>query len=160
MSATKTSSKKPAPQAGKPAAEAAPAATKPAPQAAEPKAAPSASAAPKAASAKKPATKARAAAAPRAVAKPAGASKPPAAAKPAKEPKVKKPAKVRDSFTMPEDEYSLLDALKARSLKAGRATKKSEVLRAGLQLLTQLGEAELLKALNALPQIKVGRPKK
>ncbi len=67
---------------------------------------------------------------------------------------------VRDSFTMPQAEYALIAALKARTLQGGRHAKKSELLRAGLQLLSQLDDAALSKTLDALPPIKVGRPKK
>lgn len=148
MSATKTASKKPVPPATPASAAPSPAVTKPAAKAsatAQRKKAPSKTLPSSTTHAADPST---------------SASKPAPAAKPAKEPKPKKLAKVRDSFTMPEDEYGLLDTLKTRGLKAGRATKKSEVLRAGLQLLAKLSEADLVKALNALPHIKVGRPKK
>src|ERR1017187_4435057 len=53
-------------------------------------------------------------------------------AKPAKEKKSKKVKMVRDSFTMPQDDYAHIAALKERCLKAGVSAKKSEVLRAAL----------------------------
>lgn len=67
---------------------------------------------------------------------------------------------VRDSFTMPEDDFALVAALKARALKLGRAAKKSELLRAGLQLLSQQSPQALLAALQRLQPIKTGRPKR
>lgn len=84
----------------------------------------------------------------------------PAAAAAPEELKLKKVPMVRDSFTMPQAEYALIAALKARTLQGGRHAKKSELLRAGLQLLSQLDDAALSKTLDALPPIKVGRPKK
>ena len=74
-----------------------------------------------------------------------------------------KPAKlrlVRDSFTMPEADVALLAVLKARALGLGRATKKSELLRAGLQLLNQQEPTVLMAALERLQPIKTGRPKR
>jgi hypothetical protein len=76
-----------------------------------------------------------------------------------------KPAKlrqkpVRDSFTMPETDFALIAMLKARALAAQRETKKSELLRAGLHVLTALDTPALLATLGKLDQVKVGRPKK
>jgi hypothetical protein len=65
---------------------------------------------------------------------------------------------VRDSFTMPEADFSLIALLKARTLAAGRATKKSELLRAGLQALAALPVAALVASLERLEPIKIGRP--
>jgi len=73
-----------------------------------------------------------------------------------------KPAKiklVRDSFTMPSDEYAALPALKQRALGFAHPAKKSELLRAGIKLLASLSDAALLKALKNVPEIKTGRPK-
>ena len=85
------------------------------------------------------------------------------AAAPASPEKPSKPAKlrlVRDSFTMPEADVALLAALKARALRLGRATKKSELLRAGLQLLNEQDPKVLMAALDRLQPIKTGRPKR
>lgn len=76
--------------------------------------------------------------------------------KPAKPPRVKL---VRDGFTMPETDFALFAALKARALKAQRETKKSELLRAGLQALAAMSDAQLLAALQGLAPVKIGRPK-
>lgn len=67
---------------------------------------------------------------------------------------------VRDSFTMPRDEFELIAKLKARALEFKRPTKKSELLRAGLQQLAALDEARLRAALASLRPLKTGRPKK
>jgi hypothetical protein len=85
-------------------------------------------------------------------AKPAKAPK----VKPAKEPKVKL---VRDSFTMPKDDYALIETLKTCALHFHRPAKKSELLRAGLHALAALPESGLESALNALRPVKTGRPR-
>lgn len=66
---------------------------------------------------------------------------------------------IRDSFTIPKNEYAVLDELKQRCLRSGRAVKKSEILRAGISLLKLLSDAALLAALEAVPSLKTGRPK-
>lgn len=109
-----------------------------------------------------PATKSKPAAAPTAQPMATPAAKP---AKPAKAPKASKPPKVRiklvrDSFAMPEADFTLIATLKARALDAKRPAKKSELLRAGLQALGALPAAQLAAALDALAPIKTGRPKK
>lgn len=80
-------------------------------------------------------------------------------AKPAAAAKVAKVKLVRDSFTMPSDEYALLGQLKQRALAAAHHAKKSELLRAGVKLLASLDNAALLRALAAVPAVKTGRPK-
>lgn len=92
-----------------------------------------------------------------------------AAAKPGKRKAPAKPAQpevakeriklVRDSFTMPRDDFELIDQLKARAIEFKRPAKKSELLRAGLQVLARLRSEELLAALEALRPLKAGRPK-
>lgn len=108
-------------------------------------------------------------------AKTASARKPSAskaAAKPASVKPVSKPEKkhkkekksgdkvkvVRDSFTMPQNDYALIATLKEKA--NGAHVKKSELLRAGLRLLSKLTAAQLNKAVADLEKIKTGRPKK
>lgn len=67
---------------------------------------------------------------------------------------------VRDSFTMPREDFELIDALKARALDVKRVAKKSELLRAGLHALNILEAAALAAALDRLMPVKTGRPKK
>lgn len=144
----------------KAAATPAPSAKAPARKAA-PKPAVSKVATPKAPAANKPAAKAPATkrtASKAIVAKPAAAK--PVAAKPTKvEAKSKKPKLVRDSFTIPKDEYAGIDTLKERSVALGRPAKKSELLRAGLMALLAMSPNALHAALEAVPTIKTGRPK-
>lgn len=76
-----------------------------------------------------------------------------------KEGKAKKPKLVRDSFTIPKDEYAAIETLKQRCAALAQPVKKSELLRAGLKVLTGMSDAALRKAVQAVPSIKTGRPK-
>lgn len=71
-----------------------------------------------------------------------------------------KPKLVRDSFTLPEDDYVLFATLKKRALAGGADVKKSELLRAALAMLARADDAEFLKAVGLVERIKTGRPKK
>ena len=100
-----------------------------------------------------------------AVSKPVATAKKPAAApvKAAavpigKPPKVKHKL-VRDSFTMPQSDFELIDVLKQRARNFRHAVKKSELLRAGLQVLAALPDVQLEKALARITPLKTGRPK-
>lgn len=78
-------------------------------------------------------------------------------------PKGKKPRKpklVRDSFTIPKNEFTVLQDLKQRAGKSGTAAKKSEILRAGIKALAAMNDAAFAAALQAVPAIKTGRPAK
>lgn len=158
-----TAKKTPATKTPAPKLAAKPLATKPA--------APATAAAPVAAALAAPAVKTAPAKSPA-----VKAAKPPKVAKPAKPAKAaeklavkvavkadktpKKPKLVRDSFTIPKAEYSVLDELKQRAAKAGAPAKKSEVLRAGIKALAAMSDAAFLAALRAVPAIKTGRPAK
>ncbi|WP_363317532.1 hypothetical protein [Acidovorax sp.] len=76
-----------------------------------------------------------------------------------KDGKAKKPKLVRDSFTIPKDEYAAIETLKQRCAALAQPVKKSELLRAGLKVLTGMSDAALRKAVQAVPSIKTGRPK-
>jgi len=97
------------------------------------------------------------ASAPKAVPAAAASRAAPAAAA-SKADKPKKAKLVRDSFTIPKSEYAVLEALKARALKAGTSAKKSELLRAAIMALAALSDSAFAKALSAVPAIKTGRP--
>lgn len=90
-------------------------------------------------------------------ASPKRSSEPVPSAKPAA--KAAKVKLVRNSSTIPSDEYALLDQLKQRELSFGRPARKSELLRAGIKLLFSLRDAALLRALKTVPGIKAGRLK-
>lgn len=89
-------------------------------------------------------------------------AKAPQVAKPAvpSKEKVKKAKLVRDSFTMPEVEYQVLNDVKKAFLKSGVSVKKSELLRAGVALIKTMGLSQLNAVIAALAPIKAGRPKK
>lgn len=125
--------------------------------------------APAAKSVKKPAAtpvKAKPAAAP--AEKPAAAIKQPLGkpSKAKKEVKVEKPVKakkvklVRDSYAMPEAEYAQINGLKKRLAGLKQEVKKSELLRAGIAVLTALNDAELVAVMGHVERIKTGRPGK
>ncbi len=76
----------------------------------------------------------------------------------AKPPKVKHKL-VRDSFTMPQSDFELIDVLKQRAMNFRHAVKKSELLRAGLQVLAALPDVQLEKVLARITPLKTGRPK-
>lgn len=66
---------------------------------------------------------------------------------------------VRDSFTIPKNEYLTLSDLKLRSARLGLPAKKSEILRAGVAVLSKMSDTEFAVALDAIPSLKTGRPK-
>ena len=67
---------------------------------------------------------------------------------------------MRDTFTMPREDYEQLTILKQRCLDAGVAVKKSELVRAGLLLLASEPTKRLLAAVKAVEPVKTGRPPK
>ncbi len=67
---------------------------------------------------------------------------------------------VRDSFTMPREDFDVVLALKERAQQLGRPARKSEVLRAGVRSLATSDDATFRAALDALVVLKKGRPKK
>lgn len=79
--------------------------------------------------------------------------------KPVKEKSVKLKME-RDSFTMPKIEYAQFGILKARLEKLGQPAKKSELLRAGIMLLSAMTDTALKTTMTKVPTIKTGRPKK
>ena len=92
--------------------------------------------------------------------KPEAQKAPSKAPKAAPAPKEKKLKVVRDSYTIPKAEYAQLGELKKRALALGLSAKKSEVLRAGLMLLSQQSDTQLKASLSKVPAIKTGRPAK
>jgi hypothetical protein len=74
--------------------------------------------------------------------------------------KTKRTKTVRDSFNMPEHDYALIALLKKRALASALEVKKSELLRAGLNLLSRLAEKDFLAAIASVDPVKTGRPQK
>jgi hypothetical protein len=72
----------------------------------------------------------------------------------------KKGKVIRDTFTIPVGEYQQLAELKQRAQSPGHKVKKSELLRAGLLLLSALTVPQLQKVLLGLESVKTGRPPK
>lgn len=67
---------------------------------------------------------------------------------------------IRDSFTIPEDDYQLIKVLKQRCLELGINIKKSELLRAGLHALTNMNDEQITEMVGRIEKIKTGRPAK
>ncbi|WP_446811343.1 hypothetical protein ACH50O_07210 [Methylomonas sp. 2BW1-5-20] len=65
---------------------------------------------------------------------------------------------IRDSFSFPESDYRKISELKKACLSAGMHVKKSEVLRAGLYLLTQLDAEALKQTMEKVEKVQTGRP--
>lgn len=65
---------------------------------------------------------------------------------------------IRDSFTIPGDEYELISQIKKRCMKVGVGVNKSEVLRAGLAALDAMSDRELASLFGKLARVKTGRP--
>lgn len=63
----------------------------------------------------------------------------------------KKEAWVRDRFTLPKSEYEQLAVLKKRLSERGFAVKKSELVRAGLRMISWLDDEALHAAIAELP---------
>lgn len=86
----------------------------------------------------------------------------PKAAKPAEKaavPANRKQKLVRDGFTIPKDEYAVLDELKRRATALLRPAKKGEILRAGIAALKAMDDDAFAAALSVIPTLKTGRPK-
>jgi hypothetical protein len=66
---------------------------------------------------------------------------------------------VRDSFTIPKNEYHALDQLKKRAMGLEHDVRKGELLRAGIQALAAMPDKAFLAALKAVPTLKTGRPR-
>lgn len=98
--------------------------------------------------------------------KPEKSAKAPKVEKPAKAAKVAKPVKpvrekvVRDSFSMPKSEHAQLKALRETLAKAGRICSKSELLRAGVQLLLKESTASSRALIDALVVVPKGKSAK
>ena len=77
-----------------------------------------------------------------------------------KKEKAEKVKVVRDSFTIPKNEYAQIAAMKKRAMALGLEVKKSELIRSGLALLSGTTDAAFRKALGNVPTLKTGRPGK
>lgn len=66
---------------------------------------------------------------------------------------------IRDSFSFPEQDHHKITELKKICLAAGVHVKKGEILRAGLNILTDLNLTDLLLAVEKVEKVQTGRPK-
>ena len=80
------------------------------------------------------------------------------AAKPKHQP-IKRVQSIREIFSYSADDAARLQRLIKRAARIGALSNKSEVVRAGLRALDALSDEQLLKALQAVPRLKPGRPK-
>jgi hypothetical protein len=66
---------------------------------------------------------------------------------------------LRDCFTIPASEYVQIERLRERCLGFAIPVTKSQLLRAGLRVLSDMSDVALLEAVQSLKKVKVGRPK-
>jgi hypothetical protein len=64
---------------------------------------------------------------------------------------------IRDTFTIPENDHHLIRAAKLRCMRAGVEASKSEIVRAGLKLLAEISDEQLIETIDKLVRLKVGR---
>ncbi|SEN97429.1 hypothetical protein SAMN05216404_10994 [Nitrosospira multiformis] len=62
----------------------------------------------------------------------------------------KKNKRIRDSYSIPENEHKQISMLKKRCLDQGRRAKKSQILRAGILVLAQMDDTELLAVMERI----------
>lgn len=67
---------------------------------------------------------------------------------------------VRDTFSFPTDDYALIESLVRRAGRLEVRANRSEVLRAGLQVLSAMTNDDFSQALKQLAKIKPGRKNK
>jgi hypothetical protein len=66
---------------------------------------------------------------------------------------------IRDTFTLPEDDYTVINQCKKRFLKQEVSVTKSEIIRIGLKVLEQMSDEEMMNSYSLIRKIKIGRPK-
>ena len=71
----------------------------------------------------------------------------------------KKERIIKDTFTMPESDYVLLEKCKDRALDYRIVMNKSEAIRAGLIQLNNLSGENFIKAIKLVKKVHIGRPK-
>ena len=77
---------------------------------------------------------------------------------PAPMPKQQKTSVIRDTFSMPSDDYARIEELRIAANKEGRSsTSKSEVVRAGFLSLSSLNGHQLVDVLEQLEKLVPGR---
>ena len=66
----------------------------------------------------------------------------------------------RDTFSMPIEDHEKIRELRTRCLKMGQDTTRSELVRAGILLLSKLNNSDLKEALEEVIKLKPGVKKK
>lgn len=66
---------------------------------------------------------------------------------------------IRDSFTLPANDYDLIAKLQERALESRVYATKSELLRAGLHALAKMNTDEFIAVLKTVEKLKPGRKK-
>lgn len=66
---------------------------------------------------------------------------------------------VREAFTLPENEQQQIEVIRERALQQAIYATKSEVMRAGLLLVAELDDQQLMQLLERVEKIRTGRPK-
>jgi len=69
------------------------------------------------------------------------------------------PKVIREAFTIPEAEHPQIEAIRVQMLAGALAVSKSEVLRAGLLLLSEADDEARRAVFERLERVKTGRPK-
>ena len=64
---------------------------------------------------------------------------------------------VRDSFSMPEDEYAAVAKARKRLIKKELVANKSQIVRMAFALLNEVSDKELVELFEALPEVRAGR---
>jgi hypothetical protein len=65
----------------------------------------------------------------------------------------------RRTFTIPTSDLELLQQIRKRYLKAGEDVNKSEIVRAGIHVLSKMSDQDLIKNISSIPKYTVGRQK-
>ncbi len=71
----------------------------------------------------------------------------------------KKDKIIRDTFTLAEKEYLLIDKCKNKLLENKLSASKSEILRMALVALDECSNHELISYYESINKVKLGRPK-
>ena len=66
---------------------------------------------------------------------------------------------VREAFTLPENEQQQIEVIRERALQQAIYATKSEVMRAGLLLVSELDDQQLRQLLERVEKVRTGRPK-
>jgi hypothetical protein len=69
------------------------------------------------------------------------------------------PKVVRDSFTLPEDDYNLMLGFQDKAMDFRIRATKGEILRAGLHALQKMDDSTFIETLKGVEKLKPGRRK-